>query len=118
MLEILTGLISGIVSGTGMGGGTILILVLSVFIRNRSARGTGNKFNFFYSYIYYSNNSVHKRKINRMENCNTNHSSGNNWSSNWSKNINKNECEFTKKIFWYIFSSDCNLRNIFFDKRV
>lgn len=37
MLEILTGLISGIVSGTGMGGGTILILVLSVFMRNRPA---------------------------------------------------------------------------------
>lgn len=32
MLEILTGLISGIVSGTGMGGGTILILILSLFI--------------------------------------------------------------------------------------
>ena len=32
MLEVLTGLISGIVSGTVMGGGTILILVLSVFI--------------------------------------------------------------------------------------
>lgn len=34
MLKILTGLISGIVSGTGMGGGTILILILSVFMRN------------------------------------------------------------------------------------
>ncbi len=32
MLEILIGLISGIISGTGMGGGTILILLLSVFI--------------------------------------------------------------------------------------
>jgi len=32
MLETLTGLISGIVSGTGMGGGTILILILSVFM--------------------------------------------------------------------------------------
>ena len=32
MLEGLTGLISGIVSGTGMGGGTILILILSIFI--------------------------------------------------------------------------------------
>ncbi len=30
MWEFLTGLISGTVSGTGMGGGTILILVLSV----------------------------------------------------------------------------------------
>ena len=32
MFEILVGFISGIVSGTGMGGGTILILVLSVFL--------------------------------------------------------------------------------------
>ncbi len=32
MLEVLTGIISGMVSGTGMGGGTILILILSVFI--------------------------------------------------------------------------------------
>lgn len=32
MVEILTGFISGIVSGTGMGGGTILILCLSMFL--------------------------------------------------------------------------------------
>lgn len=32
MFEILVGFISGIVSGTGMGGGTILILVLSVLL--------------------------------------------------------------------------------------
>ncbi len=32
MYEILIGLISGIVSGTGMGGGTILILLLSLFM--------------------------------------------------------------------------------------
>lgn len=32
MLEVLTGVIAGIVSGTGMGGGTILILILSVFM--------------------------------------------------------------------------------------
>lgn len=32
MLEFFTGIISGTVSGTGMGGGTILILILSVFI--------------------------------------------------------------------------------------
>ncbi len=31
MIEILTGFISGIVSGVGMGGGTILILCLSIF---------------------------------------------------------------------------------------
>lgn len=32
MVEILTGFISGIISGTGMGGGTILILCLSIFL--------------------------------------------------------------------------------------
>ena len=32
MIEFLTGIISGTVSGTGMGGGTILILILSVFM--------------------------------------------------------------------------------------
>lgn len=32
MIEILIGLISGIISGTGMGGGTILILLLSIFL--------------------------------------------------------------------------------------
>ena len=31
-MKILAGLISGIVSGTGMGGGTILILFLSIFL--------------------------------------------------------------------------------------
>lgn len=42
MLEILTGLISGTVSGTGMGGGTILILILSLFLRNRTAHSASN----------------------------------------------------------------------------
>lgn len=32
MIQVLVGLISGIVSGTGMGGGTILILCLSLFM--------------------------------------------------------------------------------------
>ena len=42
MLEALTGLISGIVSGTGMGGGTILILILSFFmgINQHTAQAT------------------------------------------------------------------------------
>ncbi len=32
MWETITGIISGTISGTGMGGGTILILVLSIFL--------------------------------------------------------------------------------------
>ena len=31
MLQIVTGLVSGIISGLGMGGGTILILILTLF---------------------------------------------------------------------------------------
>ena len=42
MLELFAGIISGIVSGTGMGGGTILILILSAFmgIDQHLAQGT------------------------------------------------------------------------------
>ena len=42
MLELFTGIISGTVSGTGMGGGTILILILSVFmgIEQHTAQAT------------------------------------------------------------------------------
>ena len=42
MLEALIGFISGIVSGTGMGGGTILILCLSIFlgINQKTAQAT------------------------------------------------------------------------------
>ena len=32
MIEIMAGIISGIISGTGMGGGTVLILCLSIFL--------------------------------------------------------------------------------------
>lgn len=42
MWEIITGLVSGTISGTGMGGGTILILVLSIFlgIKQHTAQAT------------------------------------------------------------------------------
>lgn len=42
MLETLIGFVSGIVSGTGMGGGTILILCLSIFleINQKTAQAT------------------------------------------------------------------------------
>ena len=32
MIEVFTGIISGIVSGLGMGGGTILILIFTIFL--------------------------------------------------------------------------------------
>ena len=42
MIEIIIGVLAGIISGTGMGGGTILILVLSIFfgINQHTAQAT------------------------------------------------------------------------------
>ena len=118
MLKILTGIVSGIVSGTGMGGGTILILILSVFMRDRPTRGTSYKFGLFCTNLNNGNNSINKRKTYRMENRNN---ISNIWSygcNNWSKNIGKNGCRNTKENVWYIFKCNCNKRNIFFNKRV
>lgn len=56
MFEIVIGVISGIVSGTGMGGGTILIFLLTFFLWNRATYCTSNKFDFFYSYFFDCNN--------------------------------------------------------------
>ena len=47
MQEILTGIIAGIVSGTGMGGGTILILILSIFIGINQHIAQGTNIVFF-----------------------------------------------------------------------
>jgi len=61
MLEIITGLISGTVSGTGMGGGTILILILSMFMRSESAYSPSNKFSVFHTNINSCNNNNNKK---------------------------------------------------------
>ena len=84
MLKILTGVISGIVSGTGMGGGTILILILSVFMRNRPAHSTSDKFSFFCANFLNSNISIFERTTNRLEKWNSNCNFRNNWSNIWS----------------------------------
>lgn len=61
MAEILIGIISGIVSGTGMGGGTILILLLTFFMRNRTTHSSSDKFDFFYTNINHSYYSKYKK---------------------------------------------------------
>ena len=47
MWEILIGVVSGIVSGTGMGGGTILILCLSFFIGMNQHEAQASNLVFF-----------------------------------------------------------------------
>lgn len=40
MAEILIGLVAGIVSGAGMGGGTVLIILLMMIMRNGATYST------------------------------------------------------------------------------
>ena len=47
MLEFFTGIITGIISGTGMGGGTTLILILSVFLETNQHIAQGINLVFF-----------------------------------------------------------------------
>lgn len=65
MIEILTGFVSGIVSGTGMGGGTILILCLSIFlgIEQKVAQATNLIF-FIPTSIAAIYINIKKKKIN------------------------------------------------------
>lgn len=68
MAKILIGMISGAVSGMGMGGRNH-INTLSIFIYgNRSAYCTRSKFGVFYTNIYSINNHKYKAKNNKMEN--------------------------------------------------
>ena len=47
MWEVLIGILSGIVSGTGMGGGTILILCLSIFMGMNQHEAQASNLVFF-----------------------------------------------------------------------
>ena len=62
MIEILIGFISGIVSGTGMGGGTILILCLTIFL------GINQKVSQATNLIFFIPTSIAAIYINIKEN--------------------------------------------------
>lgn len=64
MKEILFGLASGIVAALGMGGGTILILLLSIFTQLKQHLIQRNKFNLFHSYINCCNLYEYKKQNN------------------------------------------------------
>ena len=50
MALIITGFLSGIIGGMGIGGGTILIPIMTIFL----GFDTGSKLNLFYTYGHYS----------------------------------------------------------------
>ena len=53
MALIITGFLSGIIGGMGIGGGTILIPIMTIFL-GFDQNSTGSKLNLFYTYGHYS----------------------------------------------------------------
>lgn len=92
MTKILIGIISGVVSGTGMGGGTILIFLLTFFMRNRTTHSSSNKFNIFHTNINYSNYSKYKKWKHRFKISNNNINIWNIRCNNWSEFICPYRC--------------------------
>lgn len=62
MLNVLIGAVSGVVSGMGMGGGTILILCLSLFLGKDQHIAQRCKFDIFCANFDYCDNYKYKAK--------------------------------------------------------
>lgn len=118
MIEILIGMLSGFVSGMGMGGGTILILCLSMFmgVEQHIAQATNLVF-FIPTSIVAIITNIKQKYIDfkvRYSHCNF-------WncrSYHWSNNSKQVRCCAFKKVFWNFFRIHCNMGNIFFGKKV
>ena len=95
-MVIIIGIISGIVTSLGLGGGAILIIGLTLFlgIEQRIAQSVNLIF-----FIPTANNCKWNKCSNRVKCCNSDRHND------------------TQKNVWRIFSSNCNIRNIFFNKR-
>ena len=105
MRAIIIGLVSGIVSGTGMGGGTILIFLLTNICGLEHS--TSNKFNIFYSNINCCNNCKYKKQKYTIKSCNNNFIIWSLGSNCRSKFINSYRCKQIKKNVWNIFVNYC-----------
>ncbi len=62
MVEVVIGTISGMVAALGMGGGTILILLLGIFTKLNQHVIQATNLVFFYTNINCSNNNEYKNK--------------------------------------------------------
>jgi len=109
MGEVIIGIISGTISGTGMGGGTILILCLSLFwgIEQHMAQATNLVF-FIPTSISAIIVSI-KEKLIEWKIGIPIAISGIVGAAIRSNNIIKNGGKRTEKIFWNIFGNNCYL---------
>ena len=106
MAEILIGVISGIVSGTGMRWWNNINIFANNNVRHRSAHSTSNKSNIFYTNINSCNNSKFKKQKHRPKISNININFWNFRSNNRGKYFNSYRCKNSKKMFWNIFSNN------------
>lgn len=118
MVEVLIGIISGIVTGGGMGGGTILILLLTLFTGMEQHIAQASNIVFFIptalAAIWMN---IKNKKVNFKLGLITIVSGmlGAVIRSNFSKS---NRFWVFKKIFWYFSFFYCIKRNLFFGKGV
>ena len=119
MLNIIIGIISGIVSGMGMRWWNNTNTLFSTISWERSTYSTRCKscifctnFDSFYNYKY-------KTKISGLENRNNGFNLWSDRCNYWCKCFSKFRHKSIKAIFWYIFIMHCCIWNLFyfFEKR-
>ena len=66
MIYIITGIVSGIVTSMGMRRRNNINNSAYCISKYQSKNGWIYKFNWFYSYINYINNYIHKTEVNRL----------------------------------------------------
>ena len=108
MTEILIGVISGIVSGTGMRWRNNINIFINNNIRHRAAHSTSNKSNIFHTDINSCDNSKLEEQKYRLKASNYYINIWNFRSNNWSKYFNTYRCKNFEKMFWNIFSNNSN----------
>ena len=104
MEKILIGLVSGIVSGTGMGGGTVLIFLLTIInnVEQHIAQATNLIFFIPTSIMAIIVNLKKQQHKSKARNIYINF--WNTRSNYRSKYSNIHKCRCIKKIFWSIFT--------------
>lgn len=113
MANILIGIISGLVSGMGMGGGTILILCLSLFMGIDQHTAQGANLVFFVPTSIVSIITNIKQKLIKWKTALIVSRMWSSRSCNRCKNFNRIRYKSFENLFWNIFINYCWSRNFY-----
>ena len=108
MIEIIIGALAGIISGTGMGGGTILILVLSIFLGINQHIAQATNIVFFIPTAIAAILVSIKSKLIEWKTGITIALSGIVGAIIRISYIIKDKCYYIKKTVWIVFSAYCD----------